>query len=154
MKRFWASWYSEQEPDDIPFQFWITGQTMNEPPAWTYTALFDVESEEKAWEQVASVFSDYQERFISEKDADWQPGDRFEKPSKEVAIPPSLEFKALTYSYPEYGGNELELCTKAIANMINAGWDIHHESITTTLHQVEQHVSVHHYIRFVRPVKQ
>jgi hypothetical protein len=78
MKRFWISWYSKLEPDNIPFKCWITGETMDEPPAYTYCSLMDAESEEDAFDKVFQLFPDYTYRFCEEKPSDWQLGDRFQ----------------------------------------------------------------------------
>ena len=82
MKRFWISWYSKLEPEieveKIPFKYWDTGQTMDEPPAITYCSLMEAESEEDAFNKVSELFPDYRYRFCDEKPDDWQPGDRFQ----------------------------------------------------------------------------
>ena len=78
MKRFWISWYSKLEPENIPFKAWITGETMDEPPAFTYVADVQAESQEAAFTNIAELFPDYKERFCSEVAEDWQPSDRFQ----------------------------------------------------------------------------
>lgn len=79
MKRFWISWYSKLEPENIPFKAWITGETMDEPPAFTYVADMTAESEEDAYNNVFQLFPDYTYRFCNEIEFDWQPSDRFQK---------------------------------------------------------------------------
>lgn len=79
MKRFWISWYSKLEPENTPFDCWITGETMDEPPAFTYVGDIQAESENDAFNQVGVIFSDWKYRFCDEIAADWQPSDRFQK---------------------------------------------------------------------------
>lgn len=77
MKRFWISWYSKLKPDNIPFKCWITGETMDEPPSFTYVADIQAESENDAFNHVGLHFPDWKYRFCEEKAIDWQPSNRF-----------------------------------------------------------------------------
>ena len=82
-KRFWISWYSPLSPERIPFKSWVTGQRgfseSDKGFAIIYVGDIHAESEEKAFEQVTSVFPDYEYRFCEEKAEDWKPSDRFQQ---------------------------------------------------------------------------
>jgi hypothetical protein len=94
MKRFWVSWY-DAEPDCRPLTdpptkevlgWWISGETMTEPTKYALCALVESESEDKARAALVKNWPEFlvsEERFFSEKPADFVPGDRF--PMKEVA---------------------------------------------------------------------
>jgi len=92
--RYWVSWYSGYYADEgctkPPFKVWISGQCDrrsgfpqvdedgNPKDDCTICAVIDAESEEKVWEVVKKHFPDYLERFIKEKEPDYQPrADRF-----------------------------------------------------------------------------
>jgi hypothetical protein len=51
---------------------------MEEPPAFTYVADMQAESENDAFKQVGLLFLDWKYRFCEEKADDFQPSDRFQ----------------------------------------------------------------------------
>lgn len=79
LRRYWTSWYSALDADDgLPFECWITGETLEDPPRYTYCANIDAESVEAAFKLVAGYFPDYTERFCNAVDRERQMGDRFQ----------------------------------------------------------------------------
>lgn len=77
MTRYWISWISEMEVENVPFQYWVTGYTASD--SFTYVADLRAESEQAAFAKIAEYFPDYEYRFCNELSEDYQHGDRFQK---------------------------------------------------------------------------
>jgi len=97
MQRWWVSWWSGYYADEgctePPFQVWISGyrdrdnapehcptcglDTKRDRDECSICAVIDAESEKQIWEVVAKHFPDYEERFCTPKEQDFEPGDRF-----------------------------------------------------------------------------
>lgn len=77
MIRYWVSWISKLEAENVPFRYWITGYTADD--SFTYVADIRADSEQAAFAKIAEYFPDYEYRFCDEKPEEWQPSDRFEK---------------------------------------------------------------------------
>lgn len=88
MKRYWVSWWSGYYEDEgcsqPPFQMWISGQRdrVNSDPdserdEASCCAVIDANSEAEIWAVVAKHFPDYEQRFCTEREDDFKPGDRF-----------------------------------------------------------------------------
>lgn len=82
-KRFWVSWY---EPHNGGFEYggpwWISGETMEEPPRHTICAAVVAENEECARNVIRASHDDpmldLEWRFANERADDWEPFcDRF-----------------------------------------------------------------------------
>ena len=90
MKRYWVSWMSGYYLDEgcttPPFIVWVTGyisrvnNETDDRDDCNICAVIDAESEQEVWEMINNHFPDYKERFIEEKDLDWEPNSvRFPK---------------------------------------------------------------------------
>lgn len=84
MLRFWVSWWtrkyltSHRTARQAPFQYWLTGETLEEPPRYSLCALIDADSESAMRRKVSKIFDDADFRFCDEKPATWSPsGGRF-----------------------------------------------------------------------------
>lgn len=83
MQRYWVSWYSRNEEGvctEPPFDAWCTGYAINadfECDEETICAMVDAPSEEAVWEAIARHYPDYRQRFISVREPDATPNDRF-----------------------------------------------------------------------------
>lgn len=80
--RYWISWWSKKEPENLPFDAWVSGERVN----WDFTtdsysicAVIDAESEQAAYDLARQYYPDLEERFCIPKPDDFQPGDRFQK---------------------------------------------------------------------------
>jgi nitrogen regulatory protein PII-like uncharacterized protein len=103
---WYSGYYADEGCTKPPFQVWITGsrQRPNDgltsellakyqkiededeaeefinkysKDTATICALIDAESEDEIWAVVEKHFPDYKQRFIEERTADYNPGDRF-----------------------------------------------------------------------------
>ena len=80
--RFWISWYSKEDPQDLPFEAWETGERVNadfSTHSYSICAVIDAESEEVAYTLARQHYPDLEERFCTPKEDDFQPGNRFPK---------------------------------------------------------------------------
>lgn len=92
MRFYWASWYTADADitnDDTPFQWYITGEGMEEPTQYSICALLEADSEAEVWAGVARYFPDYRVRFCELRDAHWQPNDRFPGFERRTALKPA-----------------------------------------------------------------
>ena len=89
---FWTSWwtsiypYEEYEDDttvNFPAKIWVSGQKGaldEDKEMYSLCALIKAHSEQEVWKIVSKGFPDYEERFCTQKDLDFQEndlGDRF-----------------------------------------------------------------------------
>lgn len=88
VKRYWVGWTSRHESIETPYPKWKTRATRvgrAEPGSthrFSYAGVVDADDREKAWHQVARLFSDAEELFVREKASDfWPPADRFPQAS-------------------------------------------------------------------------
>lgn len=86
-KRFWVSWWTANDadhgvdrwpPDLVIWSSGLRGAELCEFEE-SLCALIDTDGDAASiWAALRSWVPDLEERFCSEKPADWQPGDRFE----------------------------------------------------------------------------
>ena len=85
MTRWWVSWWSGNYADEgctaPPFQVWESGSRDRNDDSdrddVSLCAVVDAADEAAIWRVVARHFPDYEPRFCNEREADWQPNDRF-----------------------------------------------------------------------------
>ena len=93
MARYWVSWWSEVQPEEVPLDYWVSGykaktglkiselKDMDDdyeiPMVSSICAVIDAENEDIVWRGVAKFFSDLEQRFCEEREADYSPGGRF-----------------------------------------------------------------------------
>lgn len=89
MQRYWISWYSGNYADEgctkPPFQFWCSGyrdRKKDDRDEQILCAVVDAighpdDHEKDICAVLKQHFPDYKLRFITEKQSDWTPGDRF-----------------------------------------------------------------------------
>lgn len=81
--RFWVSWYTaEEDPENLPFDAWVTGERVNEDfstHSVSMCAVIDAESQQAAYDLARQYYPDLEERFCTPKADDFLPGDRFPK---------------------------------------------------------------------------
>ena len=87
MKRWWVRWY---ETAISSFEYhgpwWISGETMEDPPTHIVVAAVIAESEDAARSVIESAHDDHSASgirewsFVNERAPDWEPfGDRFQR---------------------------------------------------------------------------
>lgn len=88
VKRYWVGWTSRHESIETAYPKWKVRATRvgrAEPGAthrFSYAAVVDANDREKAWHEVARLYSDAEELFVREKSTDfWPPTDRFPQAS-------------------------------------------------------------------------
>lgn len=99
VKRYWVGWTSRHESIETPYPKWKTrasraGRTEAQRDGagrwceagatfrFSYAAVVDADDREKAWHEVARLYSDAEELFVREKSTDfWPPTDRFPQAS-------------------------------------------------------------------------
>lgn len=86
MKNYWLSWYHCETLGEfeLHFPWWVSGETLDEPPQFTICAAVQAESEAKAVALINECYDKHpgflKWRFINEREDDWSPfGDRFQK---------------------------------------------------------------------------
>lgn len=81
--RYWISWYTaEEDPDNLPFEAWITGERVNadfSTHSVSMVAVIDAESEQAAYNLAREYYPDLEERFCNQVADDFEPGSRFPK---------------------------------------------------------------------------
>lgn len=87
MTRYWVSWWSELDPENVPFSYWVSGWRCNPKAtdpfadgAWnsaSICALIDAPDKATLWDGVGKHFPDFEVRFCEEREPDYTPGDRF-----------------------------------------------------------------------------
>lgn len=86
MARFWVSWWTSIDPENVPFDNWVSGYRCrpgaddDDDDAWdnaSVCALIDADDEDQIWDAIEKLYPDYEERFCEEREADYTPGDRF-----------------------------------------------------------------------------
>lgn len=70
--KYWTSWYTSAQ-HDFPTEYWVTGETMDEPVMYTCCAVIEAEDEMAAYGVVAEYAPDWKPRFCEEVAQDWQP---------------------------------------------------------------------------------
>lgn len=86
MNRYWVSWWSGYYKDEgcttPPFQIWISGQkarsNTTEKDDCSICAVIDANNENEIWPVIKKHFPDYEPRFCSLRENDFNPGDRFQ----------------------------------------------------------------------------
>lgn len=124
--RFWISWYSKEDPENVPFHAWETGERVNADFStrdYSICAVIDAESEQAAYDLARQYYPDLEERFCTPKADDFQPGDRFPKevdpsPDDSALLGPITRprqdvnafFAKAAQSVRDYGGHECSKC--------------------------------------------
>jgi hypothetical protein len=80
MNKFWVSWWAndsgidkDNPGPDVPFQYFVSGYRGDDGD-YSCCAAFEAHSETDIWNTISQFFPEYEERFCSERDSNWNPG--------------------------------------------------------------------------------
>jgi len=71
-EKYWISWWTKEEPENVPFGYHISGS--NGAGEVSCCAAFEVDIEEAAWRLIKHFFPDFTPRFATLRPDDWNPG--------------------------------------------------------------------------------
>lgn len=78
-RNYWVSWYSSDDGAQPPFDAYITGETFDDPPRFTFCALIRADSIDAVFNLVAEHYGDVARRFCYAVGDDYVLSDRFVK---------------------------------------------------------------------------